>query len=135
MVARPDRDSRILGPTTLRGRHGWTGARGAPGLRALLTRPCRKPRPCGRLAKVRASYPFCVLVSVWKKHPHQQPTGYGNSIVSQFSLKPRKAKLPFPVAGFLWARLATLSNTCAWPVHLMAGHALVTLLGLHGSSR
>lgn len=30
----------------------------------------------------------------------------------QFSLKPRKAKLPSQVAGFLWPHLETLNNTC-----------------------
>lgn len=63
-----------------------------------------------------------------KKHPcpRQQPTGYGNSSVSRFSLKPRKAKLPFQVASFLWAYLDTLSNVSALLACLMAGCALGT---------
>lgn len=56
---------------------------------------------------------FSFFVCVWKINP-RPPT---NSLLvtgtpaCQFSLKPRKAKLPSQVAGFLWAHLETLSNT------------------------
>lgn len=86
-AAGADGDSRILGPAAAERPARLNKSMGSPGLLILLTRLCRKPRPYGLAAKVKASYHpwvFYFFVCVWKKHPHRQPTGYGNSVVSPF---------------------------------------------------
>lgn len=101
------------------------GAQGTPGLRPFV-QASQEAQPQGQSFRSPTGSTF--LTVYVKKHPcpPQQPTGYRNSSVSWFSLKPRKAKLPFQVAGFLWAYLDTLSNVSALLASLIAGCALGT---------
>lgn len=68
------------------------------------------PQPGSLRSKLPITLEFSTFLSLWKKHPRRQPIGYGNSVVSWFSLKHRQTKFPSQVAGFLWVHLEKLSN-------------------------
>lgn len=119
----------------LRGQHGWTRAWGEPRPprpfdQALQEAPPLRPgSPRPKLLIIPGFSTF--FVCVWKKHPHRQPTGYGNSVCHCFFPKALKSQASFSSGWFPVGSVATLSNMAAWPVPLMAGCALGTLWGLH----